>query len=335
MTLGHAVVVADETQLDEAGFAEARRGGIGASDAGPVLGADGSYRTNVDVWRDKVGDATPFEGNRFTEWGHRLEGVVAEAFSEIAGVEIQPAHWILAHPDLQHVRANPDRAVVEHGQVGVYEGKIADSRVGHRWAGGQDDGDFPDAYHAQVQHQLLVTGLDFGYLAVLIGGNDLRWRRIEADLELHELMLEEYERFWWHVTHCTPPEPNGDPTGNKAALGALYGRGGNPEWTVPIDDLADTLRALDAAKQARKLTDDEIERLSNEVKARLGNATYGLVAGRKWAKWSRWTQDELDRQAIADEIGVTVDELKVRFSTSEPRSRLHIYKKEIRRGLPT
>lgn len=71
-------------------FHKTRATGVGASDI-PILACMklqfGS--TPYTLWEQKTGRAEPFKGNRFTYWGHELEGLVLKNFvSGIRGREI-------------------------------------------------------------------------------------------------------------------------------------------------------------------------------------------------------------------------------------------------------
>ncbi len=99
-----------------------RSTGIGASEVAALLGLD-PRKTPLSLWLDKTGNAPPFEGNRFTEMGQRCEPVIADAYAEREGVELETC-GTTRHPDLPHVFATPDRRVVgtkpdDRGNAGV------------------------------------------------------------------------------------------------------------------------------------------------------------------------------------------------------------------------
>jgi len=70
------------TKTAQAFTAEERRKYIGASEVAAVMGYD-RYRTPLDVFREKTGLSTPFEGNNHTERGNRLEPIAAQLFTEL------------------------------------------------------------------------------------------------------------------------------------------------------------------------------------------------------------------------------------------------------------
>lgn len=89
-----------------------RRNRLGASEM-PVVAGLSKHRSLIELWAEKRGlIKEPFTGNEFTEWGTRLEGVVADAYtdkqSDAEGVALAvepcatfiiPAGWRSATPD--------------------------------------------------------------------------------------------------------------------------------------------------------------------------------------------------------------------------------------------
>ncbi len=57
----------------------------------------------------------------------------------------------------------------------------------------------PKDYYTQVQHQMLVTGLQVVWLVGMIGGEHLVAHRIEANAEAQRRRLEACEKFWERV----------------------------------------------------------------------------------------------------------------------------------------
>lgn len=142
---------------DRADWLEHRKGHIGASSAGTVLGLTDAWKTRKDLWEELAhGKADGFTGNAMTEFGNRAEPLIR-------------AMYALEHPELNvydgtgvHLvsKARPWMAATldavtlnrESGELGILEIKTS------VWKRGQW-GDFaPDNYMAQVYHQMSVTG---------------------------------------------------------------------------------------------------------------------------------------------------------------------------------
>lgn len=58
----------------------------------------------------------------------------------------------------------------------------------------------------QMQGYTLLTGADLALVAALVPGPEIKIYPIRADPELHRMIEEGVEKFWWHVTTDTPPD---------------------------------------------------------------------------------------------------------------------------------
>ena len=80
---------------------------------------------------------------------------------------------------------------LDDSRLAVVELKTAAFKKLHEWT----DSEPPQAYWAQVQHQLYVTGFPIGWLFGLVGGRHLHVFRIERDEEFMERRAEACENF--------------------------------------------------------------------------------------------------------------------------------------------
>lgn len=138
-------------------------------------------------------------------WGHRLQGVIGEAFAEETGRVVAPAgeFTIYEHEESSVLLATLDFFQRKgFGQpLGVLEAKTAGYAKKDEW---QDQP--PLHYIVQVQHQLMVTGLPFASIAVLIGGQKFLWQDIAPDPEFQNRLRYALEKFWQdYVVRDTPP----------------------------------------------------------------------------------------------------------------------------------
>lgn len=183
---------------------EARKSGIGGSDAGAVLGLN-RYATPLAVYLEKTGQAKPFEGNDATYWGNRLEDLVAEEFTIRTGLKVRRRREHFRHKEHDFMVGNIDRSV--DGQKMVLECKTASEYTKNQW--GEDGSDeVPDSYLVQCMHYMIVTGYRRAQLAVLIGGNDFRIFYIPYDQGLADTIIEKEFNFWHnHVLKGIAPDP--------------------------------------------------------------------------------------------------------------------------------
>ena len=69
-----------DAEGNEGKFVKSRGIGIGGSDAGTLMGVN-PWSNVYRLWLDKT-QGKHFEGNEKTDWGHRLEPLVADRFQE-------------------------------------------------------------------------------------------------------------------------------------------------------------------------------------------------------------------------------------------------------------
>ena len=106
-----AIRLANTAEIPREDWLNARRGGIGGSDAPAILGLD-RYRSPFDVYADKLGLKPEQEDNEAMRQGRDLEQYVAERFMEATGKKVRRRNGILQHPEHPWMIANIDRWVV-------------------------------------------------------------------------------------------------------------------------------------------------------------------------------------------------------------------------------
>ena len=258
-----------------------RRTGIGASEAGAVLGVS-PYRTPLDVWREKTSAVPPepeppSEAARF---GHLLEDVVAREYGRRMDVDVRRSHRTWRHPDHPFMLAHLDRIVTGRGVI--LECKTSSAWRGSDWAPSgatierADEGGLPDEYMVQVQHQIAVYGKsDYADLAVLIGGNDFRIYHVERDDKFIDHMIDIEADFWGrYVERREPPPPM-----TMADIESLYPLDDGSAVDVTDDDL-ELLHALVEVRQNLR----SLQRVERETKLdlakRFGSADRMIAHGR-------------------------------------------------------
>lgn len=177
-----------------------RMSGLGGSDAGVIAGLS-PYKSPAVLYYEKIGDLPiePLESEA-VEWGNRLEGIVAEAYTDKTGRQIrtQPRK---AHPAHDWMLANVDRQIIGDPRgPGILEIKTTNTFMLKDWENGP-----PDSAMLQLQHYLAVYGYSWGSIAVLIGGQNFRTFDIERDEGMIHFLIELEEAFWHRVKTRNPP----------------------------------------------------------------------------------------------------------------------------------
>jgi putative phage-type endonuclease len=155
---------------DRESWLEARRSGIGASDAACIMGLN-PWKTNHDLWMEKTGRKSPedISDSPVVQYGNDAEPLLRELFAldfpeytvyyDAFGMFSQPAYpWLFA--TLDGYFTMPD------GRWGVLEIKTTQIMRSRQWQYWKDR--IPDHYYIQVLHQLLATGFDLAILKAQI-----------------------------------------------------------------------------------------------------------------------------------------------------------------------
>jgi putative phage-type endonuclease len=296
----------------------ARRQGIGGSDAAAIVGLD-PWRSAIEVYLDKLGDLPDEDAGESAAWGNRLEAVVADHFADDTGLEVLPAapmQWSALYP---WAFANVDRLVREPGADEVH-GILEVKTTGAHMADGWEQGP-PDRVLIQVHHYLAVLDLRVAYVAVLIGGQRFRTFTIERDDDLIAQLVELEREFWNCVEARTPPAPDASESAARA-LARLYAdveKGSAVELPADATELVEHHRATSMALEQ---LETEKRRLSNALKALMGDHAVGTLEGRKVVTWTRYTQSKLDRAGLEAEAPALV----AKYLTDEPRERFTVSK---------
>ena len=200
---------------------EARRSGLGSSDAATALGLN-PYQSRLALWIEKtrpeqsLNQIDPSDDTHPTYWGTVLEPIVATHYSKRTGNKVRKVNAILQHPEHPFMLANLDREVIGQSDVQILECKTAGAYGAKAWKDG-----VPEYVLVQVMHQLAVTGKQAADVAVLIAGQDLQIHRVYRDEALIAQLIELEAQFWWHVENNIPPVADGSDSAAHA-LQALF-----------------------------------------------------------------------------------------------------------------
>ena len=162
---------------------DARRGGIGGSDVGVVLGMN-KWKTPLELFNEKVYGAEPFSSLP-AEIGSFLEPFLRKKLFELKQLKcVSRGVGMIPHKTIPFLFANPDDvAKGEHGWC-VVEYKTTAIHNKKQWK----DGAIPKTYWAQVQLYMQVMRSYFGdehfdhsQVVVLFGNRDIETRMVARD----------------------------------------------------------------------------------------------------------------------------------------------------------
>jgi putative phage-type endonuclease len=282
---------------DRAAWLEARRRGIGGSDAAAVVGLH-PWVSPLALYYDKRAefDLPEQEPTEAMEWGLRLEPVVADAWQEKVGdpqgltvVRYEPYSdrarrehpeipWMHASPDGFVCRFDPDAGAPKAREMGGWEAKTANGWAEHDW-----DDDVPPHVQIQCQHQMAVTGHPRTYGAVLLGGQRFVPWVVERDDETIAALIDAEREFWQRVTEGRPPRADSKPSTGQAL---------KARWTETLDEAVELgeegLELVTGWRQAdreQKRWGVEKDGFANRLRQLLGENEVGLVFGEIAVTW--------------------------------------------------
>jgi putative phage-type endonuclease len=263
--MGARVLTSTVGMTTEAWLA-ARKVGLGGTEASAILGIN-PYKSAMSVYLDKKGQLDPIDLNEAMFWGTKLEPVLAEVFSDRTGLKVQRRNAILQHEEHDWMVGNIDREIIdkEHGR-GVLEIK-----TGSLWGMDQwQDGNVPDAYMAQVQHYLAVTGYGYGYIAALVGGQNFFMYRIERDEAFIQTIIKAEKEFWeYNILQEIMPPPDGSDI-DKELLKRQFPHA-TPGTDIELPGIEYMVRERQSLKAQIKTLETRVKLLDQNIKSQIGN----------------------------------------------------------------
>lgn len=265
-----------------------RRGGIGGSDAGIILGIS-PFKTRLRLWKEKRGevDAPDMATREHIYWGHRLERIIAEEYEIRTGHTISAPTELCRHASIPWMICNPDGFVTSARHRVIAE--IKNVSTGH-FASGKwgDDGTskIPPYYYAQAQHNMEVTRAIQCDFPILIGGSMFRLYFVPRDDEFIARLVRIEREFWESLTRNDPPEPV-----NSDDLKLLFPNA-NPELTIDAEDEGyDTVAILEswaglcAARRDLKNIKGQEKQWKFELERHMGEASFLMYGNTELARW--------------------------------------------------
>lgn len=233
-------------------FLEERQKGIGGSDSPVILGVS-PFKTLTDLWFEKKNLSMEPETPAMKR-GKVMEPIIADMYEAETGRKLIIPNEPRVHPDLPHIRGNPDRDVIFDDSV---PGPLEIKCPGIRVFGKIKREGVPNYYQVQLQHYMGLTDAEKGSLAVFNAENwQLLWFDVPRDDELIEMIYEKDTDFWKVIIESDlPPDVDIRPTDMPAYDGAVL-KLENVSWKKAVENLRQA--------KAFKAEAEEIEKLAKE-----------------------------------------------------------------------
>ncbi len=230
-------------------FHARRAKGIGGSDVGAILGLD-RYRTPQQLWEEKCGMVQQDDTmSPDQERGVVFEPIALQRYSQRSGNSIIPGDSG-QHPDYPWMLYTLDGYEIADGEQIPVEVKCPSLGM---WSRIKREG-LPDSWVLQMQHYLCCTDQPRGrYVIFCADRMETLDFVIEADLLLHEMLIEKEREFWICVeTQQPPPEVVAEIVGQEIVVVGTVTKRYDDEFAAA----AATLReAKQLSKTAAELED--------------------------------------------------------------------------------
>lgn len=276
---------------------EARRKGIGGSEASAILGLN-PYSSPLRVYLDKIGKGEEKETNEAMRQGTDLEQYVADRFVQFMAesgtpVKVRRVNKMFQHPEHPWMLANIDRDIA--GMDAGLECKTTSAYSKFKF----EEGEINPHYYWQAMHYMACTGAQAWYVAVLVLGKSFNVFKIERDEDAIET-LTDAERIFWeeHVQAKVPPLPTGSEEDGEA-IGTMFPKGKEDAEAVDLGEMDDALNLRDMKQKQLKELETEIAEIDQQIKMMMGDAQKGFSTGWK-VSWANVSSSRVDSKLLKE-----------------------------------
>ena len=294
---------------------EQRRQTLGASEI-PVVAGLVPFKSPIQLWMEKRGLVQSFEGNEFTEWGNRLESVVADAYAEKRGVAVHRSASVV-HPIDTWMSATPDRLVMNADGVidrGL-EVKCRGEYRGDEWGDPGTD-EVPHDVAIQTHWSMIVTGLARWDVATLIGGNKFRMYELHYDADIAASLVGIGRAFWFdHVLAGVQPPIDGS-TATTELLKKRFRTNTDVLRDATMEE-AHWLADLQEVREEKAHIEKREAELKNLLMNAIGDAA-GITSPVGKATWKAPSGSVVQWKEVATVAGATPEQIA---QFSKPQSR--------------
>jgi putative phage-type endonuclease len=270
--------IASTLKMTRDEWLELRRSGITGTRISGIMGVS-PWETPRSVYLDLLGLKPEKEQTEPMYWGTVLEDTIAKEFAQRTGYKVRRVNYMLRHKTFDFLLGNIDRLIINGKRKGVLECKNVGAYKADEWKDGA-----PLHYVYQIQFYMALTGLEFGYLTALIGGQKFVYHLIERDDELIEQMIEAATEFWYETLEprIEPPVTERD----TELLNQMYSTT-DPDKVVELSENQDASVFSDLMVWGDKLemAKRNYEQLKNDLKDRMRDAELILYKGQRVASW--------------------------------------------------
>lgn len=288
---------------DEEGWLRARTRGIGGSDVGAICGVS-PFTSARQIYLNKTGQyPDSLQPNDAAKdrmhFGHMLEPIVADEYSQRSGNKVITVNATLVHKDYPWALANVDRLIVddEGKPVGVLECKTTSEYMNEEW----ESGEILMSYVYQLNWYLWILGLERGVFACLVGGNKFYYYDVFRNDELLENTIIPAAKSFWFDNVLALKEPEMQATDTDFANSIYNTVVKNSEITLPDDETNELARTVFECKAKIKELEKIMSEAQNRIKDRLQDNEIGYTKDFT-IKWSPRSQMRVDTDKLKSDF---------------------------------
>ncbi len=257
--------VANETRQE---FHARRAKGIGGSDVGAIMGVD-RYKDAEELWLEKTGQKVTHLDDVMSpdqQRGVVFEKIALELYAEQSGCGIIPGSRG-EHRSYPWMLYTTDATIIDNGEEVIAEVKCPSLGMFSRI---KREG-LSASWILQMQHYLCCTGAPTGRFIIFCADRmELLTFDVNADLLLHEMLVQKEREFWTLVETMTPPE---------AIVAEM--KDGKIEIVGTVekrydDEARDAFTMLREAKAMKKTSEELEEQALARVRGVIGENRYGV-----------------------------------------------------------
>lgn len=271
---------------------EDRSNYIGGSDISVIMGMN-RWKTPLKLWLEKTGEVVPDDLSKVeaVQLGTELEEFVAQKFARETGKQVRVQNKMYVHPDYPYMVAHIDRLIT--GSDELLECKTCSAYKKEEW----DNDCIPQEYILQVIWYLGLTGRKKGYIAVLIGGQSFKYKEIDFDQELFDVMVDKANKFWDMVKTKTPPPIMAN---DGEVIAEMFPKSSEEIFTEENEEVEEAVAFRQELKTSISDMQDQLKevetKIKNNIKGNLGFQTCKYIV-----TWKEQPNSTIDRALMLAE----------------------------------
>lgn len=289
-----ANIIANTKDMSKEEWLKHRQAGIGGSDASCIAGLN-PWKSSIQLYMDKKEENPKELKSLRMELGNRLEGLVAELFTEETGLKVRNVNGILQNDNYPFALANIDRAIV--GEKAFLECKTTNSYALKEWQEG-----VPAHYEIQCLHYMAITGATHCYIAALIGNSDFIWHKIERDQETIDYLMQIEKDFWENnILKDEIPLPDGSDAYSEYLKEKYKQSNGETIELHLLKDGPQKIKRYDEIDFTIKELEAEKKLIQQEIQAEMKDFEVAKIGDRK-ITWKTSNRNTIDSKRLKAEM---------------------------------